>query len=100
MDKIIPDLSGPKYKWNFKMVGFQLETEDETFSELIKVDQSKSKTMRFENYYDYKKQKTAFSNSICKSLNDALANEGRRRKWKRVCTIAIVYDGMERKHYV
>ena len=56
MDKLIPDLNGPKYRWNFKLVGFQLETEDDTYSELIKVDQSKVKTMRFENYYDYKKQ--------------------------------------------
>lgn len=100
MDKLIPDLNGPKYKFNFKLIGFQLETEDDTYSELIKVDQNKVKTMRFENYYDYKKQKTAFSNSICKSLNDALAMEGKRRKWKRVCTLCIIYEGMEKKHYV
>lgn len=100
MNKLIPDLRGPRYNWNFKLVGFQLETEEETYSELIKVDPSKTKTMRFENYYDYKKQKTSFSNSICKSLNDALANEGRRRKWKRVCTLVILYDGSEKKSYV
>lgn len=100
MTKIIPDLSGPKYGFRFKIYGFQLETEDGTYSDLISVEGDLMNEMVFKIYKDYRKFKETFSNNICMVLNSQKGGKKKKKKWKKVCTILIRYSGFSNNHYI
>ena len=91
--KLLVDPNGPKYNTLFTIKGFQAETIDHEFTELIEVNSLEIKSLK--DYGNYRYWKRKYSESICKKFNNKL-----EIPWKDVVVIKIQYLGEKEENYI
>ena len=90
--KLNPDIEGPKYGIPFDVVGFQAQTENGTYTELIETELF---GVKFMNRKEYIKWKSELSKGICDTFNRTLDI-----KWDRIVSFKVKYLCEKEDHYI
>lgn len=89
-NRVFPDVDGPVYNIGFIISGYQAQTIDLDYTEMITYEEEKLEIIRLKNYRDYRTWKEKFSDKICKKIPGL----------KDVTTIKIKYIGEDTYHYL
>jgi len=92
MNKLNPDLDGPKYGIPFRVIGFQALTEKGKYTELI---ETSGEELKLRCRKDYLKWKEETSKKICDAFNKTLIT-----KWDRIVSFKVKYLCETEDHYI
>lgn len=91
--KLFPDLDGPKYGIPFKVIGFQAQTVNGTYTELIETEPKEMIVLKTRK--DYIKWKGNLSDQICNEFNKML-----KTKWDKIISFKVRYLCETDDHFV
>lgn len=90
ISRVFPDVDGPVYNCSFLISGYQAQTIDREYTEMITYEEEKIEIVRLKNYREYRSWKEKLSDKICKK-NPGL---------KDITTVRIKYIGDSTYHYL
>jgi hypothetical protein len=93
MNKLNPDIDGPKYGIPFRIVGFQALTEKGKYTELIETSGEEFNKLKCRK--DYLKWKEETSRMICDGFNKML-----KIKWDKIVSFKVKYLCETDDHYI
>ena len=91
--KLFPDIDGPKYGIPFWVVGFQAQTTNGNYTELIET--APKGTITIKTRRDYLKWKEELSDQICQWFNTMLTT-----KWDKIVSFKVKYLCETDDHFV
>ncbi len=91
--KLFPDVDGPKYGIPFKVIGFQAQTEEDCFTELIDTEPKEFFTLK--NRREYINWKWDLSKEICDSFNKMLS-----KRWNKIVSFKVKYLCETEDHFI
>ena len=90
ISRVFPDVDGPVYNCSFLISGYQAQTIDQEYTEMITYEEEKIEIVRLKNYREYRSWKEKLSDKICK----------KKQGQKNINTKRIKNKGDSTYHYL